>query len=305
MRLIILVSAFLIIAGNASACEFCLCHHKIERDDHSKIIGISNSWRRAEWVPYTFIPGFNQSGNGFENSSLKESFLQTALFAGYSPLPKLRLFASLPYSINTLKYDEVTESRNALADLNVHAMYRIHASASDDSSRSSHRWYAGAGIKFPTGKSSGASEISIPMSQHLYSGTGSTDYLFTVCYSGKFKKVAWNFDATYRLNGESASNYRYGNTLKVAPRFFYVSRIKSVKMYPHVGTVYETHAEDKFNKVTREESDGTTLWGSAGVDLYFGKFSINTCFQLPVYNDAGAIISESKSVLLTSFNVHF
>lgn len=245
------------------------------------------------------------SGDEVAGSLLTESFVNTELFVRYSPVSKLRLYLTLPYAYNTLEYESVKESRGAFSDMTLMALYQLANTMPKDSGSVRHRVFAGGGIKFPTGKSEGAADVDIPMSEDLYSGTGSTDYLFSVSYIGKFKKLGWNFDASYKLNGESDTDYRYGNTMNFTPRVFYETSLKSLTLLPHIGAAYEMGDEDEYMDDTREETGGRTLYGSAGVDVYFGMFSVTTDFRLPLYLDMGAMMPEDKSILFTSLNIHF
>ena len=63
--------------------------------------------------------------------------------------------------------------------------------------------------------------------------------------------------------------------------------------------------EDEYKDEEQLETGGTTIYGSAGVDVYFGKFSVTTDFRLPVYHDMGAMMTEDQFVLYSSLNFHF
>jgi hypothetical protein len=127
----------------------------------------------------------------------------------------------------------------------------------------------------------------------------------SVSYIGKFKKLGWNLDVSYKLNGESCNDYRYGNTFNLTPRIFYDAAVKAVKLYPHAGAAYEYGLEDEWDNVTQDETGGQVWWGSAGLDAYFGAFSITTDFRLPVYQDMGTQMSDDKTWLFTALNIHF
>ncbi len=308
MRIYFILSMF-ILSGTATACDYCNCYLGLDPGYNKNTIGIRNSWRTAEWQdPFSNMRSTHTSHGSTEQSSgslLKETFLNTELFVKYSPVSKLRLMMSLPFSVNTLKYEGVTVTRSALADLTLLAMYQVVNTVPSDSNAVRHRIFAGGGVKFPTGKSEGASEVEIPLSHHLYSGTGSTDFLINVSYIGKKNRLGWNLDASYKLNGESANDYRYGNTLNVTPRIFYELSFKTLKVYPHVGGAYEDGMEDEYRGDTWIETGGETMWGTAGLDVYFSRFSLTTDLRVPVYHDMGAQMAEDKFVLFTSLNVHF
>ncbi len=308
MRIYFILS-ILILSCTANANDFCNCYLGLDPGYNKNTIAIRNSWRSAEWQdPFSSVRTTHTGHNSGEDPSgslLKETFLNTELFVKYSPVSKLRLIMTLPFSINTLEYEGRTISRSAFSDLTLLAMYQLTNSFPSDSNSVSHRIFAGGGVKFPTGKSEGGSGVEIPLSHHLYSGTGSTDFLLNVSYIGKKNRFGWNLDASYKLNGESANDYRYGNTLNITPSIFYEVAIKSLKIYPHLGGAYESGGEDEFKGDTWLETGGETMYGTAGLDAYLGRFSVTTDFRLPVYHDLGAQKEEDKFVLFTSLNVHF
>jgi hypothetical protein len=309
MRFTYILALMLTFSNVASACDFCNCYLGLDPGYNKNTIGLRVNWRTAEWIPFESTlrtthgtPGTGGSSSG---STLEESLITTELFVKYAPIPKLRVYMTLPYTNNTLTYEGVTESRGAFSDMTFMAMYQLANTLPHDSTAVRHRVFAGGGIKFPTGKSEGASDVEIPMADDLYSGTGSTDYIFSLSYIGKYKKLGWNFDASYKLNGESANYYKYGNSLNLTPRIFYETKIKSVQLLPHISAAYEQCNNDEYKDVEQVETDGKIFWGGAGVDVYFGIFSLTTEFRLPLYHDIGAQMAEDKSVLYTSLNIHF
>ena len=303
----ILIIIFIITGGYANACDFCNCYLGLDPGYNKNTIGLRNNWRTAQWTSESSHHRIMHGGVGTEGSEsiLYESLVTTEVFVKYSPLPKLRLFATLPFTINTLEYEDETESRSALSDLSMIAMYQLANTMAHDSTGVRHRLFAGAGVKFPTGKSEDDTEVDIPMAHHLYSGTGSTDYIFCLSYIGKMQKLGWNVDASYKLNGESNNHYRYGNTFNLTPRLFYDIKLKSGSLIPHAGAAYEMGVEDEYKDVEQEGTGGDTWYASAGIDFYIGKISITTDYRLPVYHDMGEQMPEDKSWLFTSINFHF
>jgi hypothetical protein len=309
MKSIYSVLIFLFFSYPALSCDFCNCYLGLDPGFNKNTIGIRNSWRTAEWTPFssTQRSAHTDHGTGEEGSGSKldESFVTMELYVKYAPVSKLRLIMTLPYTFNTIEYKSDVESRNAMSDMTLMALYQLFNSMPVDSHGVRHRIFVGPGVKFPTGKSEGASDVEIPLSHHLYSGTGSTDYLLNVSYIGKVKKLGWNVDASYKFNGESATDYRYGNTLNVIPRVFYEIGLGQVKLYPHIGGAYEMGDEDEFKGETWPETGGSTVWGSAGADAYYGSFSVTTDFRLPIAHDLGAQVPEDKFWLFTSLNFNF
>ena len=295
---------------DSSACDFCNCYLGLDPGYNKNTIGIRGQYRYATYgIPENSFMKLTHGGSnnpsGGPVDEWQADFTRFDIHARVYPLPKLQVIANLPFHLNTLTFLDQQESKSSLGDMTVIGMYQLFNTMTTDSGDVRHRLFAGGGVKLPTGKSEGAAEINIPMSHHLYSGTGSTDYLISVSYIGKFRKLGWNADLSYKFNGESANDYRYGNTFNAVPRLFYQWNLKSVKLLPHLGGVIEWGDGDTYLDKTVEETGGNLLWGSAGLDFYFGSFSLTSEVRVPVVHELGASLPEDKLCLIGSFNYHF
>lgn len=137
-----------------------------------------------------------------DGGTLEEEFLSFDLFARLYPTSKLQIIVNLPYSINTLAFDGMSSTRSALADLTLMSLYQVVNTMPHDSTSVRHRVFVGGGIKFPSGKYKTPTGLTIPMADHLYLGTGSTDFMVAASYIGKVKKWGWNADLNYKINLE-------------------------------------------------------------------------------------------------------
>ena len=302
--------AFLSLASESSACSFCNYYSGLDTGSGKNTVGIRGQYHYATYgIPEnSFIKlthGGSDNSSGIPVYEWQADFARFDLHARVYPLPGLQVIATLPFHMNTLTFLNQQESESALGDMTVIGMYQLFNTMTTDSGAVRHRLFAGGGVKLPTGKSEGAAEINIPMSHYLYSGTGSTDYLVSVTYVGKYRKLGWNADLSYKFNGESANDYQYGNTFNAVPRLFYEWNLKSVKLLPHLGGVVEWGDGDTYLDKTVEETGGNLLWGSAGLDFYFGSFSLTSEVRVPVVHELGASLSEDKLCLIGSFNYHF
>ncbi len=311
MKKLFILVAILVVTGQAWACDYCNCYLGLDPGYNKNTIGIrANYMKSAVTIPASSGLKLTHSshGGGTSNgnsSELEQAFFCTELFVRVYPVPRLQLIANLPYQYNTLTFDGKEESRGALNDLTLLAMYQLANTTAMDSNKVRHRVFGGLGVKLPTGKSSGASDVDIPYAHDLYSGTGSTDYLVAASYIGKYRKLGWNLDVNYKLNTESKNEYKFGNSLNLVPRAFYEVHVKSLRILPHLGAAYERGGHDEYMDEQVDETGGATLWGSAGVDVYFNRFSITTEARIPFYHDTPDSLPEASYWLFTSFNIHF
>jgi len=273
-------------------------------------IGIRSNFRHSSLeIPasstFKLLHGEHSTENGDGSGELEASFLCVELFAKIYPTSKIMLIANLPYQFNSLTFGNSEGNLNAPGDITILGFYQLANTMSVDSNSVRHRLFGGLGIKLPTGKSSGTSVIDIPMAHELNSGTGSTDYLVAISYIGKYKKLGWNLDLNFKYNTESKNDYLFGHTLNVTPRIFYETRIKTVKVLPHIGASYELGDYDYYEGVKQVETGGSTFWGSAGVDFYFGRFSVTSDVRLPFHQELNGNMPEDKYWLFGSVNFHF
>lgn len=296
--------------SSTSACDFCNCYLGLDPGYNKNTIGIRGQYRYAtHMMPATggmkIMHGGDETPSGVPMEELQADFVRYDLHARVYPFKKLQVIATVPFHMNTLTFMDKQESRNSVGDMTVIGMYQLFNTMTTDSSAVRHRIFAGGGVKLPTGKSEGASDADIPMSHHLYNGTGSTDYLINFSYLGKYRKFGWNADFSYKLNGESANDYKFGNTFNAVPRLFYELSLKSVKLLPHVGAAYEMGDHDAYLGNQIDETGGSVFWGTAGIDFYVGSFSLTSDVRLPMASDLGASLPEDKIWLFGSFNFHF
>ena|SRR5687768_6544835 len=151
MKSIYSVLLILIFSYPSIACDFCNCYLGLDPGFNKNTIGIRNSWRTAEWVPFNSAQrsahtdhGTGEEGSG---SKLDESFVTMELYVKYAPVSKLRLIMTLPYTFNTLEYKSTVESRHAMSDMTLMALYQLYNSMPDDSLSVRHRIFAGPGVK--------------------------------------------------------------------------------------------------------------------------------------------------------------
>jgi hypothetical protein len=301
----------LIVGGTSSfACDFCNCYLGLDPGYNKNTVGIRSNFRYAtHMIPSSgsmkLMHGDHGDGTSGAEERMDGYFAGFDLFARVYPIKKLQVIATIPFQVNTLMFEDKEESRSALSDLTVMALYQIANTMPSDSLSCRHRVFAGGGVKFPSGKSSGASDADIPMAHHLYSGTGSTDLIAAVSYIGKYRKFGWNADVSYKFNGESANDYRYGNTFNAGPRIFYEVAVKSVRLLPHIGSAFEYGDHDQYRDNKLENTGGSVLWGTAGADVYLGKFSLTTDVRIPVVMDLGSSVMENRYWVFSSINFHF
>jgi len=305
-----LVFTLLFLPGHSSiACDFCNCYLGLNPGYNKNTVGFRSSLRNTSFE----IPSQNlrvshlgEGHTAVDNGGLvEETFLAFEVFARLYPISKLQLIVNMPYNINTIDYNQQSETRSAFSDLTLMGMYQLANTLTLDSLKVRHRLFGGAGVKLPTGKYETPEDVTIPMADHLYSGTGSTDILFGVSYLGKYRNFGWNVDLNYKLNTKNSLDYQFGNTINLVPRVFYEYKLHSFILFPHLGLAYEKGAADEDDGIEQTDTGGQMIFGTGGLDVYYKMVSLSSDVRLPVYENMVDGMPVDKSWFITSLNFHF
>jgi hypothetical protein len=92
----------------------------------------------------------------------------------------------------------------------------------------------------------------------------------------------WDIDTNinYKIN-PSANQYKFGNRLSSSSFLFYsISRPKTT-FNPNVGVLYENLNANRFNKLNIENTSGSPLLASGGMEINFQKMSIGFNARFP------------------------
>lgn len=290
------------------SCDMCNCYLGLNPGYNNNSAGLRWKFRHAEMKAGASALRTEHLEHDHGSSmayDLDEYHNDLELFARYYPIPKLQVLLNMPYSMTQMTYGSESESMNAFGDLTVQAMYQLANTMPMDSNQARHRFFAGGGVKFPTGKSSGLPETDIPMSHHLLPGTGSTDFLAAMSYIGRKNNLGWNIDASYKMNGTGSEEYRYGNTINFTGNLFYDWQVSDFTLYPHTGLAFENGDMDTYQEEELSNTGGSMTWISGGVDIYFGKVAFANEVRLPVYENMAEGMSVDKLILVASVSYNF
>jgi hypothetical protein len=307
MKKLFLIYSISLLPLTLAACDFCNCYLGLDPGFNKNTIGLRFNYKLST-IDLPELAGLKLAHGGADAegmTTLYQRSLGTELYARIYPTPKLQLMAILPFQYNTIEFGSHNETGEGPGDLVILGYYQIYNTMPADSDQVRHRIFGGLGAKFPTGKSSGASDINIPFAYDLYEGTGSTDYIVAASYIGKKNQLGWRLDANYKINGESSNEYRFGNSVNTTAQIFYEKKLKSISIIPHAGASLENGSKDEYLGKSQEETGGSVLWGSAGADLYVRKFSVTTDLRLPFSHNTSELLPESKYWFFTSLNFHF
>ena len=229
---------------------------------------------------------------------------ETTLWGRYNLNKKIQIYASIPYLINDRIDNHTSYVIHGLGDASVLLNYTLIDNNDSLNGKLYHFLQTGVGVKLPTGQSDliANGNTVIPM---LQLGTGSTDILASVFYMMRIKKLGWSCAGNYKWNTTGANDYRMGNNLNVDLRGFYWYQRPNHAWVPSVGLGWEHMETNTDRGIERELTGGNALLSSVGVQLFKGKFSIGSIFQLPIHQNINSGFTQGSFRISNQINFFF
>jgi hypothetical protein len=311
--------AFIFSITTSYACDFCNCYVGLNPQYKKNLIGL-----RYYSTEYTGSHHSNEelSELGITNGTFSEIRNIYELHGQFFPARKIQVMFSLPYVVNTERMSadvltiqgqgstilsshvDETEKVSGISDPVLIAHYQVFNFIGTDSSSFSHRLLAGGGIKFPTGKwklgDDGEQEERIHQP-----GTGSFDYLFDAIYLSQFRKIGFNVNANYMITTTNVEMFRFGNKFNMNASVLYRVNLDNFSFYPSAGAYYEYAMQDKYMGDIFASSGGKIIFAHAGFDIYYGNFSFDSAFQLPLSQSLNGTQPKIQERIIAGFTYAF
>ena len=270
------------LADGARACELCGCSAS------NQYLGIlPQFYKQFIGVQYQYT-----SFTAKQRSLMDPSDYETAyefnttyqVWGRYYIGDRVQLFGFVPYHVNTGSDAGTPITTNGIGDVSVLANVVI---LKDDSG--SMAWHqtllAGGGVKMPTGKYTGISQLDEQGLPNVQAGTGSWDFIVNANYTLRYKKVGINADVAYTMTTANKAEYKYGNRLNTGLLAFYWWQPKALALLPQAGVRYEYSLHDYDNyphKWLNENSGGNVLFGAVGVQAFYKRLGAKVMYNIPL-----------------------
>jgi hypothetical protein len=239
----------------------------------------------------------------------KEYFQTAELWARYYIKPKIQLMAFIPYSFNSQTTIDNTLYINGLGDITILANYNLINTTKDTIfHKIHHTLWAGGGVKVQTGKyhydENNSSQVANP---NFQLGTGSTDFLFNLVYTLRYKNIGFTTDLTTKINTSNSREYRFGNRVNGSLSGFYVRRINSkITVMPNAGIYAEYSNFDNNKGYTVANTGGGLLATSLGLETYFfSKIALGCNYQIPITQNLGEGMLKTNDRFMLNVSVLF
>ncbi|XZF13151.1 hypothetical protein ACTHGU_15295 [Chitinophagaceae bacterium MMS25-I14] len=196
---------------------------------------------------------------------------------------RVQLFGFVPYQYNLEVMDGKRTATSGIGDASMLANVIIVKPKTEKDLQ--HSLLLGGGIKLPTGRYTGITEMDKLGLPNTQPGTGSWDFVADGNYTLRYKKTGINLDAAYTFTTANKYDYKYGNRLSTGLLGFYWWQKNKWKLLPQAGLKYEytLHDYDNYSKRwLNDQTGGSMLFASAGAQVYYKQFGLQCMYHLPL-----------------------
>jgi hypothetical protein len=271
----------MLLTVKSNACDICGCgagsnYLGILPEFSKRIIGVR--------YRYNHLQNHLSINNQTTYLTSREKYYITELWMGYNVTPSFRIMVSLPYQSIHKATISNSYNKGGLGDVTTQAYYQFinHKKTLGNNKTLAQSFWAGVGIKLPTGKYNVADKVD--NSTNLFQlGTGSTDFTLQTMYDIRLQDVGLNFSALYKVNTTNKNNYQYGNKLNTTLQAYYKWRVfNTFTIAPNTGILYEYNDKDKDRNRTVYLTGGSLLNAMLGVELKYKKIVAGFNWQTPL-----------------------
>lgn len=288
------------------ACDICGC------GAGNSYIGILPEFRKKIFglrYRYNILRTHIGAGGSVTYLTTKEYYRTTELWTGWNIGSKIRVLVTLPYQFDEKQTSAATKSKSGIGDMSVAGFYEFinQRKTLRNGQMLVQSFWAGAGVKLPTGKYETADKSSNNSATNLFQlGTGSTDFYLNTMYDIRLNDLGLNTTAAYKINTANKDNYRYGNKFSLSSQLYYKFRLaKKFTLAPDAGILFESSAKDLDKGFTADLSGGNLLAGTAGAEISLGKTMIGFNFQAPLSQHlaGGFVQAKGRGMLHIAFSL--
>ena len=229
---------------------------------------------------------------------------------GFGINSRLAIFGVLPYLDKHLQVEgagtEIRRSNRGLGDVSAFARYIFHQ---DNALGRSFRLAGCGGVAAPTGDDNDSDNFGL-LPTPLQNGSGAWDGFGGLVATYQTLDYQYDSQLSYRRNG-SANGFAAGNEtrLDLSWQHRIWPRQLSSGVPGFLYTVVEVNGlhreKNRVNGQHDQNSGGTTVWISPGLQYVTRRWVLEMVFQKPVIQNLNGTALENDLIFTTSFRVNF
>ncbi len=282
----IFISIFIILTGFTSVfgCDICGC------GAGGGFLGVLPQFQK-NLIGYRYFQNrflhpqtaLNQTDGVF---LLSDTYHINDLWMRYYATDKLQLFAFVPYRVHYRKYeDNSMQQISGVGDIQINLLQEILNQAADADRLFRHIWFAGGGLRMPTGLYMQRDPKGRMYPLPFQTGIGAWAFQFQNLYILRFRNLGIQSDVLYRYAMINELEYKLGDFFQTGGNVFYWWQVSpNLALLPLVGYQYETSGQDTEFGRPKTNTGGAFGFGSAGVDVYYKRAIFQFFTQLPIHS---------------------
>ena len=307
----------LLITYSSMACDICNMSVSLSPDDAKNYISIlhRNRYTCKNFATLTLQEVQTNSTSRhsgvilmptMEDQKHEEMFSIYEIQGLYNFNHKFHTTVSIPVIYNTREFNDVKQFQvNGIGDPIVMAKYHLIRTSFED--KINHRVTLGSGLKIPFG-SYDFNNNGKKVEHDIQAGTGTLDFVFSIDYLLKYKKIGLLFNTNYKANTMNKSvDYIFGNTYNNTLNLFYMKKLgEKSSLLPYIGSYAEFAGIDIENKKYEVNSGGKVVFGTIGLQFFCYQFKIEAMYQHAISNKLnGSLQLETRNRMQTGITYLF
>lgn len=278
---------FIVAFPSAVACDVCGCgagnyYLGMMPQFHKNFVGV-----RYRQLSYRSHLGQHAT------QVTQETFHVSELWMRYYPHRKIQLLAFLPWAYHQQQTSRDVKTLQGVSDALFMVNYQVMRL---EKTTQRHSLWIGTGLKMPTGKAHyDVNDVTQVANPNFQLGTGSWDVLFNAFYQFRYQNIGISSDVAYKFNTKNRQDYQFGNRISSNVAFFYIQKIKNIGLMPNVGLYAERSSMDVQKSILLENTGGSLLAQTIGIEFFYKKLNIGTAMQLPLAQNLANGRTRAKS----------
>jgi hypothetical protein len=265
-----------------NACDFCLAAQGISP------LEVGSTGLRID-LRYLRVGTAYHDGEKSDNEERElETHLTQQFSFFYMLTPELSATAIVPFPRRhgeALNEDGLLVTGNQFGIGDVALLLRVKPFV-DHSMTSTAILSLTAGVKLPTGSTSGKDSEGELLDAHVQLGTGSTDYLLGASGFITWGRMAGIVNLLGSIATEGAHGHRFGSTLNYEATLRYrvlPEEYAETQLFAALGVAGEWRGRESLDGILDEDSGGNVTYIAPGLQLFFTpSLSLEASLQYPV-----------------------
>ncbi len=305
MKKLSILSLILFATLRSMACDVCGCklgglYFGILPQYNTHFIGV-------RYGHASFKASMLHNSEYLDDEFSHDTYQRIDVMGRYSLSKKFQINFLLPYMHNRMDGSHQKVTSTGIGDPMVLVYYNPFNTGEVLLKNWKHALLIGGGLKLPLGDDKKVDNGKI-INRNFQLGSGSLDFLLSANYTLRYNNWGINLESAYKINTANELNYRFGNQMNTSGYLFYYWQTDQVSFLPYTGLYFETAGKHLDGKVRQNNTGGSALFGTMGLQIFRNNFTLNFQYQHPAtqnYNSDHIATIEAEERFTVGFLFNF